>query len=303
VAEFVFATTNGSKGAPPRERSVVFPRGGIAIMRSSSSAGESHVDGRFVAFRLSNFPTSHIHRDAFSFELCAYGADLIVDSGGPYRYGDPLRTEYFTSTRAHNTVAVDDLEQEIGEAKVLHWSTSDAGDTLVAERQTVPGVGHRRVVVFVRHRYLIVLDRLKAGKAHSYAQLFHLSALLEARLDGRTLCTRNPLGGPTLKLVPMFDDHPAPLVHRGETAPYQGWVTPRELERVPNDVLEYRQTGNAVTMGVVVVPEPPGTAAAVIARVEGEPFLGDATISVELDGITDEILLTPAGAVSIKAHV
>jgi hypothetical protein len=302
VAEYLFATTRGSMGTPPRERSVMFPHGGIATIRGSWNKVKPYGDGAFVAFRLSNFPTSHIHRDAFSFELYAYGEDLIVDSGGPYRYGDPLRAEYFITTRAHNTVTVDDLEQEIGEARVLHWVTSDVGDALVAERQTVPGVRHRRAVIFVRHRYVIVLDCLDGSAVHRYAQFFHLSASLEACLDGRMLRTRNPSGGPTLMLAPLFHDNPAAQVHRGETAPYQAWVTPRELERVPNHVVEYQRTGDKVTMAVVLIPEPPGTAAALTTRVEGEPFLGDARISVALDGVTDEILLTRAGAVSIKGR-
>jgi hypothetical protein len=302
VAEYVFATTKGSLGSPPRERSVIFPHGGIATMRGSWDKVKQYGDTPFVAFRLSNFPTSHIHRDAFSFELYAYGEDLIVDSGGPYRYADPLRAEYFITTRAHNTVTVDHLEQVIGEARVLHWVTSDVGDALVAERETVPGVRHRRAVIFVRHRYLIVLDRLDGSGVHRYAQLFHLSPSLEARLDGRMLRTRNPSGGPTLMLAALFHDNPAPQIHRGEKAPYQAWVTPQELERVPNHVAEYQRTGDKVTMAVVLVPEPPGTAAALITRVEGEPLLGDARISVALDGVTDEILLTRAGTVSIKGR-
>lgn len=53
---------------------------------------------------------AHAHSDIFTFELVLNGVPIVVDSGVS-DYSDTLTRNYFRSTRAHNTVTVDRLDQ------------------------------------------------------------------------------------------------------------------------------------------------------------------------------------------------
>jgi hypothetical protein len=54
----------------------------------------------------------HGHNDKLSFELNADGSDFIVDGGCPLYTPDPSLRNQFRSTHAHNTVAVEGVEQD-----------------------------------------------------------------------------------------------------------------------------------------------------------------------------------------------
>jgi uncharacterized heparinase superfamily protein len=57
-----------------------------------------------------DYQPGHAHCDTLSFELCVAGRPVVVDSG-VHEYAAGPRREYDRSTRAHNTVMVDDEEQ------------------------------------------------------------------------------------------------------------------------------------------------------------------------------------------------
>jgi hypothetical protein len=107
--DFLFFATNGRFGSPPEERSVALPDPGYYVFRSGWKAGDTYllVTGTAVE-RGSN--SAHSHRDAAHLELHVAGEDVLVDPGR-YLYGNCARQDwwqYFASTRAHNTVQVDD---------------------------------------------------------------------------------------------------------------------------------------------------------------------------------------------------
>jgi hypothetical protein len=298
ASRYLYSRTQGAEGLPPEQASILLPGGGYAILRSGWGVHEAFRDERHLTVRLSTFPTTHIHRDAFSFELYGYGADLIVDSGGPFSYGR-LRKEYFQTTAAHNTVAVDGGDQAVGPATVLRWAPSSGWDFLMAEHGNYRGVTHRRAVLFVRPRYVLVLDLVESATPHRYRQIFHLSPCLEARLCGLCVATHSLSGGPTVQLVPLL---PAALgleLRRGSTSPYQGWVCVGERRMVPGGVVEYRRSGSTESFATLIVAEPPGAETSVAVDVEGEPLRTEACLRVGLDGCHDEIRLSPSGEVRI----
>ena len=54
---------------------------------------------------------NHKHNDLLSFEYHAAGAAVIVDPGSYVYTSDPDARNLFRSTRSHNTLSVDDQEQ------------------------------------------------------------------------------------------------------------------------------------------------------------------------------------------------
>jgi heparinase II/III-like protein len=76
----------------------------------------------------------HGHNDKLSFELNIDGVDLIVD-GGCFTYtGDPETRNLFRSTWAHNTVVLDNMEQD-------RWTEGQAGLFRLPERSR-PAILH-----------------------------------------------------------------------------------------------------------------------------------------------------------------
>lgn len=100
----------------------------------------------------------HAHADIFSFELSLHGHRVIVDSG-VFDYIDSPKRAYCRSTRAHNTVEVDEVDQcelwgafrvaQRGTPQALHWSHTDTTFQLDAvhdgyTKTTSKSVQHQR---------------------------------------------------------------------------------------------------------------------------------------------------------------
>jgi Heparinase II/III-like protein/Heparinase II/III N-terminus len=300
VGNYLYSRTMGRKGTPPTETSVLLPGAGYACFRSGWGKSENITDERFLICRTATFKTTHIHHDVFSFELYAYGDDLIVDSGGPYSYGHAMRENYFVSTASHNTVVIDGLNQEVGEARILRWQSNPAYDLLDAEHHNYPAVTHRRAILFVRPDYFIILDRLDAASRHCYSQLFHLNPNLHAELRDLTITTVNSLGGPTLKIVPLIVDGLGISFHRGNTSPAQGWVCVGDEVMVPGTVVDFQCSGTTAAFAALIVPEAPRRYSRVWGGMQGVPFQDETRINIGCNVRRDEIWMSPDGQVTIK---
>lgn len=295
TATFRYAVSRGAEGQPPAERRVLFADGGYAFLRSGWGETGAPCDERWVGVRLATFPTAHVHYDLLSFELYGWGDDLICDSGGPDRYGGPTR-EFLRSTAAHSTVEVDGRSQSIGRARVLHWASENGLDILDAEHEASAGVRHRRLFVFVRGEYLVVIDRLQGRRVHRYTQRFHLAPALEPSVDGHGVTTRHHGDGPTVDIVPVLPVATARL-RRGETRPRQGWVC-TGLEMVsPRWVVEYEQDGTEATFATLLVPQRPGRRHSVQGTLSGTLFGARASIVISLGDRVDAIALDGEGRV------
>ena len=221
--DYLYSSSEGREGKIPERRSVLFPHAGLCFLRSGWGNGTRSVTQELcMAIRTGTFPTSHIHRDVGSFELYGYGDDLIVDSGGPYAYGHPLRGNYFLSTRAHNTVVVDGKDQGVGESQVVRWETTEQYDYLQIEHGNYSGTIHQRSIIFLRPDYFIILDQIQSDKSHSYSQIFHLHERLQIDLKEMMLATEDLSKGPTVRIIPFCLDGLGIRIHRGALDPWQG---------------------------------------------------------------------------------
>jgi hypothetical protein len=281
--------------------SVLFRDGGYAVLRTGRSFGERPSDERFLVARLSTFRTSHIHRDLLSFELYGWGQDLIVDSGGPFKYGHPLREEYFLSTRAHSTVLVDGRDQALGSAHVLNWQQGRGCDVVVAEHRSYVGVRHCRLLALIPPGYLLVIDRLDGLRPHRYSQLFHLHQSLSVSLDQRAVWTTNRTGGPTVRIIPLILEAIGLSLHSGLTAPHQGWICDGEAQMAEGPVVEYQGAGARVTFAALVIPERPGHPESVRAHVNGAPLESVSVVIAEWVDRTDIVSISPSGEVTLEA--
>jgi len=106
--DFLYFATGRQQGSPPKRRNYSLPDPGFHVFRTGWGETDSYflVTGTQVE-RGSN--SAHSHADAAHLELHIQGQDVLIDTGR-YLYGNCARLDwwqYFASTRAHNTVEVD----------------------------------------------------------------------------------------------------------------------------------------------------------------------------------------------------
>jgi len=210
--DMLYVATRGERGRPPGARSVHFPDGGYAVLRSGwGEQSTAFGDEQYLvldcgALGLGN----HGHFDCLSFELAAYGHSLIVDPGR-YTYSEAGETNWrvrFRGTAYHNTVVVDGKDQTRYEPRVVkeasrhavgsvrHKVTGAAPDHEMRAFVSRPGFDflhgvaasheydavHERRLFFAFGEYWIVCDMLSGPSPHCYDLLFHLSERAQDRV-------------------------------------------------------------------------------------------------------------------------
>ncbi len=190
----------------PARQTSAFPEAGTYILRDERS--QVFVDAGPLALPDGS---GHGHNDTLSFTYWVDGAELLVDSG-TYCYTSDARTRNaFRSSRAHNTLMVDDRElaglEKLFELRgdhqpprILQWSLGEDADVLEAEhrvhRANLDDILHRRKIVVEKQTGdLRIVDTIEAGGNHTLQWFFHLHPSVRVEEQrGRTIVVRNDSG-------------------------------------------------------------------------------------------------------------
>jgi len=124
---------------------------------------------------------THKHADFFNVLFYEYGKNILVDAG-KYSYvkDNPFR-KYCISTRAHNTVLIDNQNYKLDrkyffESKVV-LSEKKAGYYHIKTLHEYPYLSntiHERNIFYKPKEFLFVLDIMKSDEIKNFKQLFHL---------------------------------------------------------------------------------------------------------------------------------
>ena len=160
-----------------------FPEAGYSILRTPSGAQLIFDHGPLGMAPLYN----HGHADALSIILSKDGLSFLVDPG-TYRYnGNPVYRRYFKSTRAHNTVTVDKVDQAVQETGFV-WSHAYSS-RIIRSRDDENGYlieaaqdGYARLAKKVRHsrtilndhNLFIIRDKFDGIGQHEFELNYHL---------------------------------------------------------------------------------------------------------------------------------
>ncbi|HYG97692.1 MAG TPA: alginate lyase family protein [Terriglobales bacterium] len=187
-AAWYVATTRVENTESHRNRCTVFPRGGIAIVRSD--------DAELAFFNMPNGIAgkgSHTHNDKLSFVLKLWGSEVFCDSGtGCYTRDFKMRNG-FRDTRAHNTLMLDGCEQNRfstdpqylfcmgNEATVEPITAEESADEVLLRSSHAGyrslGVTHSRLIRLSTLRpELIIEDVLEGSGEHGFELFFHVPA-------------------------------------------------------------------------------------------------------------------------------
>jgi len=156
-----------------------FPDAGWYIMRNDKdyiiiSCGSNGQNGN----------GGHCHNDKLSFDLCTDGEDIIVDPGTYAYTPKPEWRNKFRSTVYHNTVMIDDKEQNRfseknlfqmennATAKCLKWEIGDEIDVFIGEhygykRFSRPVIHKREIKFHKKEGKLEIIDKFGGEGEHS----------------------------------------------------------------------------------------------------------------------------------------
>ncbi len=250
-----YLLSGGAEGERPPD-AIVRPATGYALLRAAhGEPGESR-DDLHLLVDMSDVLHSHGHRDAMNILLTAAGGPLLVDSGGPFVYGDRRHAD-FVATRAHNTVVVDGADQASGSVSVTTQLEGEGFAAVEGEHALFEGVTHRRLVVLLKPDVVVVLDRLQAVNeaSHDYELLYHLPPGSEAATNRLAAAVETEAGAAMALAVASSADAGLQVVS-GQENPALGWVTTEYLVRVPAPVLRYAATASDAWFVTAIVTGP-----------------------------------------------
>ncbi len=219
-------------------------------------------------------PRAHADQMSFSLE----GDEALVADAGSYLFFDEEWREYFRSTFAHSTVVVDGQNQAAPRGR-FDWLTEPRGSVvridprrLVCEHSGYRrlGVVHRRDILFLDDRTLVVADAI-LGKGVHLADLRFQLASNEYKQDGTSFRAGK------LRLALLWPPELDVRVYAG--AEEGGWVSRRYGEKEPAALVSLAQEGGAPLAFVSVLAlgeDIQGTAefdpmGGFVVRVEGKP--------------------------------
>lgn len=192
--------TSGLKGyeaireTEPQEASKDFPDGGYYVMRDGFDATDNYliVDCGDVG----SLSGGHGHADALAIELAVHGKTLLVDSGTyTYHESRELR-DYFRSSTAHNTVAIDERSSS-DPGNTFGWTTRAraTGHKWIAEdrfdffsgshdgyKRLKEAAIHTRSILFLKGDYWIMRDLVETSGEHEFSLNFHFDRDLKPEI-------------------------------------------------------------------------------------------------------------------------
>ena len=254
-----------------------FPDSGYYLLQARSPGSGSGVSVVFDCGELGfGSSAAHGHADALSFTLRAFGRDVLVDPGTYDYFSYPEWRRYFRSTRAHNTVEIDGVDQSTMEglflwgqraqARCLSWEPRPDGGRVTGVHD-----GYQRLADPVLHRrtldlggtptVLTVTDEIHAQGEHDVSIAFHVAETAEVvPAGGRSFEIRVEGGVARLTL----DDALRVEVLSGSLDPIGGWVSRGYHRRSPSTTVVGRVRGKGpltLVCRVALEPRPdPGPA-------------------------------------------
>lgn len=241
--------------AEPPLRSIAFPDTGYYLLQHEGAGGAVRISVGFDCGPLGLLPLGgHGHADALSFTLRVNQRDVLVDPGTYDYFTYPEWRGYFRSTRAHNTITIDDQDQSVmrgpflwshhAQARCLEWNPTAIGGSVVGEhdgytRLTDPVVHRRRLDLDSLSRELLICDELHGRGKHRAAIHFHFAEDCQlvhcdgARFDFRV--------GPT-RVICLLDPALSWESQHGSLDPIAGWVSRGYHSKAPATTLTGRTT-------------------------------------------------------------
>jgi GR25 family glycosyltransferase involved in LPS biosynthesis len=167
------------------------------------------------------FRGPHGHWDGNTFMTYYGGEPFLVDSGGPYKYGDTLRYKYFQTQLAHNSVIFD--KKSGLKTRVTSLGTSEGLSWAVGLGEFTDGTTWVRIFAHVGDANVVMIDVAGASSQPMETPpvaLFHLAPGLEPETLDDTVRINGGKVPAQMSFCRM-----APVLPRADNGPFQSMVT------------------------------------------------------------------------------
>lgn len=186
---------------------------------------------------------AHGHADALAFTLSVAGEELLTDPGTYAYHTQKKWRDYFRSTPAHNTVAVDGLDQsEIGgnfmwlkkanARMIAHETNSDVqvfeGEHDGYGRLADPVLHRRRIEFNFNNKCIVIKDILQCTNVHDISVHWQFGDHCVVTVDEGQLQAQGLRSG-----LRMRCSHGTLDLLRGSDTPPGGWISRRFDEKSP----------------------------------------------------------------------
>jgi hypothetical protein len=286
-----YATTDGASGSPPAQRVAVY-RAGYVFGRSTWRPFES---ASFYSLRFGPGRQVHGHEDHMSLTYYARGRDLLVNAGHTGYENTPYRA-YLQSPEASNVLVMPGVPFSGAAATTLTRQViGPDGQFFEFADHAFSGLPRERSVYVDQDPDLVlVFDR--ASGASSYQQLWHLDPGLTVTRVGRSYAVATAPGTQLevaqIALPGQVIPRGSTRVIRGQTNPYQGWVSHQMLQRSPAPAITMTRTGPSAAILTLIAPSAPG--ARITTAITQTPR-GWYRLQVNLGGTPASFLVSPGG--------
>ncbi len=180
---------------------------------------------------------AHGHADALSILLDVEGIPFLVDPGTyTYQDKDPMR-DYFRSTRAHNSLCIDDCDQsemagpflwrQKARATLESWCPEGNCLRICArhdgyQRLNDPVVHRREATFDTVHGLITLLDEVVCQQSHCVSVAFHFAPTCEVESDGpnKWLLTNRKR-----QILLELDARWEVVLYHANTEPLCGWYS------------------------------------------------------------------------------
>ncbi len=204
--ELTYLLSRGEQGKRPEWTSFRFPVSGAAMLRSDWGRDAVYL------FTQARGGGSHGHQDDNHITLLAGGRVLLTDAGiFTYTPDDPYR-RWGVSPLAHNTVCINELEQEYwkGPGACEEFITAPLCDILSQSTRRYQGFSYTRRIVFVKPAVFIITDKIvpeDKKQENWYRQPWHMLPTAKISFDYKEKRMRsNYKDGPNIFIQSLDKD-------------------------------------------------------------------------------------------------
>jgi hypothetical protein len=218
----------------PQKESAQFTDGGYYVMRDGWSNQSNYLLFDCGPHGMAN--CGHAHADALAIELAANGRTLLVDPGTFTYTGAKEMRDWFRGSAAHNTLTVDRQSSSISagpfswqtmtNCEQLSWQEHErftfvSGRHRGYEQLSKPGI-HTRSILFLKHDYWVIRDRVELTGKHQIDLWFHFESGASPEIHANEL---HENGAKIASFAPS-----------GRWTKEEGWVSHCYGERAPAPV-------------------------------------------------------------------
>ena len=189
---------------------------------------------------------AHGHSDALAFLMHINGNPFFIDSGTYSYHVSKEWRNYFVSSKAHNTITLDNKNQANHVAdtmwlnhykcKIIDHIKSGDYEKVVATHNGYKGAKHTRSVEFIKSKdEFLITDELQTldGKPHTLFFPFHLHPEVVVEKNNFGFLLEKD----SIKVQLITNKYLNFKVINGETSPILGWYSPSFMVKQPTNVI------------------------------------------------------------------